>query len=161
GGAETRPSRGTGPLSCSPMPAPIQVPSIPGASFRLPPQLEGLRALAYNLYWAWHPQARSIWSRLTRSAWTRHRNPIPALSGPAVWARLLDGTTFMAEVGEVLRDFGQYMPNGADRWFERRHAGSLPGPVAYFCAEYGLSDALGIYSGGLGILAGDHMKTSS
>ena len=67
----------------------------------------------------------------------------------------------MAEVREVLRDFERYMSNGADRWFERHHAGALPGPVAYFCAEYGLSEALGIYSGGLGVLAGDHMKTTS
>jgi starch phosphorylase len=143
------------------MPSRVIVPTIPGASFRLPPALEGLRALAYNLYWAWHPQARSIWSRIDRRAWTRHRNPIPVLAGPIEWTRLLDDTNFMAEVGEVLRDFERYMSNGADRWFERHHAESLPGPVAYFCAEYGLSEALGIYSGGLGVLAGDHMKTTS
>jgi hypothetical protein len=67
----------------------------------------------------------------------------------------------MAEVREVLRDFERYMSNGADRWFTRHHADALPGPVAYFCAEYGLYESLGIYSGGLGVLAGDHMKTTS
>jgi starch phosphorylase len=53
------------------------------------------------------------------------------------------------------------MTNGADKWYLRHHADGLPGPVAYFCAEYGLQESLGIYSGGLGVLAGDHMKTTS
>ncbi|HEV7809583.1 MAG TPA: DUF3417 domain-containing protein, partial [Candidatus Limnocylindrales bacterium] len=143
------------------MPSRVLVPTIPGASFRLPPALEGLRPLAYNLYWAWHPRARSIWSRIDRRAWNRHRNPIPVLAGPVDWTRLLDDASFMAEANEVVREFERYMSNGADRWFERHHADELPGPVAYFCAEYGLSEALGIYSGGLGVLAGDHMKTTS
>jgi len=143
------------------MPALVRVATFPAASFRLPPQLEGLRALAYNLYWAWHPRTRVIWSRIDRKAWTRHRNPIPVLAGPVNWSPLLDDTSFMAEVRDILRDFDRYMSNGADRWFSRHHADKLPGPVAYFCAEYGLYESLGIYSGGLGVLAGDHMKTTS
>ena len=143
------------------MPTRVTVPTIPGAQFRLPPQLEGLRALAYNLYWAWHPRTRIIWSRIDRQVWTRHRNPVPVLAGPVDWDRLLDDTSFMAEVREVLRDFERYLENGSDRWFLRHHATELPGPVAYFCAEYGLYESLGIYSGGLGVLAGDHMKTTS
>src|SRR5262245_10720632 len=141
-------------------PAP-SVPSIPGASFRLPPQLEGLRRLAYNLYWCWHPRARQIWSRIDRATWTRHRNPIPVLSGPGDWGRLLDDTTFMVEVRDVLREFDDYMANGADAWFARTHPEALAGPIAYFCAEYGIYESLGIYSGGLGVLAGDHTKTTS
>jgi glycogen phosphorylase len=143
------------------MPQRVIVPTIPAASYRLPPQLEGLRALAYNLYWAWHPRARVIWSRIDRRAWNRHRNPVPVLAGAVEWGPLLDDTSFMAEVREVLRDFDRYMSNGADRWFMRHHADGLPGPIAYFCAEYGLQESLGIYSGGLGVLAGDHMKTTS
>jgi starch phosphorylase len=141
-------------------PAPT-VPSIPGASFRLPPQLEGLRRLAYNLYWCWHPRARQIWSRIDRETWTRHRNPIPVLSGPVEWGRLLDDTTFMVQVRDVLREFDEYMENGSDAWFARHHADELDGPIAYFCAEYGFYESLGIYSGGLGVLAGDHTKTTS
>ena len=140
-------------------PAP-QIPSIPAATFRLPPQLEGLRRLAYNLYWAWHPRARTIWSRIDRDTWTRHRNPIPVLSGPVEWRRLLDDTDFMVEVGEVLREFDGYMANGSDSWFANRYP-EPAGPVAYFCAEYGIYESLGIYSGGLGVLAGDHTKTTS
>ena len=140
-------------------PAP-QVPSIPAASFRLPPQLEGLRRLAYNLYWAWHPRTRMIWSRIDRDTWTRHRNPIPVLSGAVDWSRLLDDTTFMVEVRDVLREFDVYMANGSDAWFSRRYP-EPTGPIAYFCAEYGIYESLGIYSGGLGVLAGDHTKTTS
>ena len=143
------------------MPSRVIIPTIPGASFRLPPQLEGLRALAYNLYWAWHPRTRVIWSRIDRRVWNRHRNPIPVLAGPVDWTRLLDDASFMVEVRELLRDFDRYLENGSDRWFVRHHADELPGPVAYFCAEYGLYESLGIYSGGLGVLAGDHMKTTS
>ena len=141
-------------------PAP-QVPSVPAASFRLPPQLEGLRRLAYNLYWAWHPSARGIWSRIDRETWTRHRNPIPVLAGPVEWDHLLDDTKFMAEVKNVLRAFDAYMENGSDNWFQRTHPDAAPGPIAYFCAEYGFYESLGIYSGGLGVLAGDHTKTTS
>jgi len=53
------------------------------------------------------------------------------------------------------------MSNGTDHWFTRRHGNELEGPIAYFCAEYGFHESLGIYSGGLGVLAGDHMKTAS
>ena len=53
------------------------------------------------------------------------------------------------------------MANGSDHWFQRKHADALAGPIAYFCAEYGLHESLGIYSGGLGVLAGDHMKAAS
>jgi starch phosphorylase len=140
---------------------PVRVPSIPAASFALPPRLEGLRRLAYNLHWAWHPQTRNLWSLIDRLAWTRYRNPIPVVSGPTEWSRLLGDEKFLAEYHDVLASFDQYMANGSDHWFQRRYGGKLDGPIAYFCAEYGFQESLGIYSGGLGVLAGDHMKTAS
>lgn len=140
---------------------PVRVPSIPAASFALPPRLEGLRRLAYNLHWAWHPQTRNLWSLIDRTAWTRYRNPIPVISGPTEWSRLLGDEKFLAEYQDALATFDQYMVNGSDHWFQRRYGGSLGGPIAYFCAEYGLHESLGIYSGGLGVLAGDHMKSAS
>ena len=140
---------------------PVHVPSIPAASFPLPPRLEGLRRLAYNLYWTWHPQTRNLWSLIDRTAWTRYRNPIPVISGPTEWSRLLDDEKFLAEYHDVLSAFDQYMANGTDHWFHRRYGEALGGPIAYFCAEYGFHESLGIYSGGLGVLAGDHMKSAS
>jgi starch phosphorylase len=140
---------------------PVRVPSIPAATFPLPPKLEGLRRLAYNLHWAWHPRTRGLFSLIDRTAWTRYRNPIPVIGGPTDWSRLLDDAKFLAEYHDVLADFDEYMANGTGHWFQRRYADALSGPIAYFCAEYGLHESLGIYSGGLGVLAGDHMKTAS
>jgi starch phosphorylase len=140
---------------------PVSIPSIPAASFPLPPRLEGLRRLAYNLHWAWSPRTRNLWSLIDRTAWNRYRNPVPVISGPTEWSRLLDDEKFLAEYLDVLADFDEYMANGAGHWFQRRHGDRLGGPIAYFCAEYGVHESLGIYSGGLGVLAGDHMKSAS
>ena len=140
---------------------PIRVPSVPAASFALPPRLEGLRRLAYNLYWSWHPGTRNLWSLIDRTAWTRYRNPIPVISGPTEWSRLLDDEKFLAEYHDVLGAFDAYMGDVSGHWFQRRYGDALSGPIAYFCAEYGFHESLGIYSGGLGVLAGDHMKSAS
>ena len=140
---------------------PVSIPSIPAASFPLPPRLEGLRRLAYNLRWAWDPRTRNLWSLVDRTAWTRYRNPIPVISGPTEWSRLLDDEKFLAEYHDVLAEFDRYMADGSGHWFHRRHGDKLAGPIAYFCAEYGIHESLGIYSGGLGVLAGDHMKSAS
>ncbi|MFL5647086.1 MAG: alpha-glucan family phosphorylase, partial [Chloroflexota bacterium] len=140
---------------------PVRVPSIPAASFMLPPRLEGLRRLAYNLHWAWHPRTRGLFDRIDSTGWARYRSPIPVISGAVDWPSLLDDVKFLAEYHDVLAEFDAYMANGSDHWFQRKYAGRLNGPIAYFCAEYGFHESLGIYSGGLGVLAGDHMKSAS
>ncbi|HSL75692.1 MAG TPA: alpha-glucan family phosphorylase, partial [Candidatus Limnocylindrales bacterium] len=139
----------------------VSIPSVPAASFPLPPRLEGLRRLAYNLRWAWNPRTRNLWSLVDRTAWNRYRNPIPVISGPTDWSRLLDDEKFLAEYQDVLADFDRYMADGTGHWFQRKFGQQLDGPIAYFCAEYGVHESLGIYSGGLGVLAGDHMKSAS
>ena len=139
----------------------MTVPTGASALIRLPPALEGLRRLAYNLWWSWHPRAKILFSRIDNAAWARYRNPIPVLAGPVSWGELLDSPAFMAEYHALLREFDRYMENGADQWFPRRYGKKLDGPIAYFCAEYGFHESLGIYSGGLGVLAGDHMKAAS
>ncbi len=139
----------------------MHIPASPAAQFNLPPRLEGLRRLAYNLWWSWHPRARILFSRIDAAGWARYRNPIPLLSGPVAWSELLENGRFMAEYESVMREFDTYMANGQDHWFSRRHGSKLDGPIAYFCAEYGFHESLGIYSGGLGVLAGDHMKAAS
>ncbi len=139
----------------------VSLPSIPAATFPLPPRLEGLRRLAYNLHWAWNPRTRNLWSLVDRTAWNRYRNPIPVISGPTDWSRLLEDEKFLAEYQDVLADFDRYMADGTGHWFQRKYGDKLDGPIAYFCAEYGIHELLGIYSGGLGVLAGDHMKSAS
>ncbi|MFI5254791.1 MAG: alpha-glucan family phosphorylase [Candidatus Limnocylindrales bacterium] len=140
---------------------PLEVPAAPTLPLRLPRQLEGLRRLAYNLYWTWHPELRSLFSRIDPAVWARSRSPIPVLHGLQDWSRLLEDSDFLAEYQTQLAEFDAYMANGAGHWFARRHGDEIGGPVAYFCAEYGLHESLAVYSGGLGVLAGDHCKTAS
>jgi starch phosphorylase len=140
---------------------PIHIPAIPAGTFPLPPRLEGLRRLAYNLHWAWDPRTRNLWSLIDRIAWNRYRNPIPVIAGATSLTRILDDEKFLAEYHDALSAFDDYMANGAGQWFSRKHREHLSGPIAYFCAEYGIHESLGIYSGGLGVLAGDHMKSAS
>ncbi len=139
----------------------VRIPSALPNHVRVPPELEGLRRLAYNLYWTWHPKAKALFARINSAAWGRVHSPIPILAGAVDWPGLLDNPDFMAEAHRVIGDFDRYQANGSDHWFHRQHAKHLGGPIAYFCAEYGLHESLGIYSGGLGVLAGDHMKSAS
>jgi starch phosphorylase len=139
----------------------VRVPTLPGAPFRLPPQLEGLRRLAYNLWWSWHPRAKVLFNRIDAAAWTRYRNPVAVLEGAVDWRTLLDDQDFLVEYAEVMAELDAYLANGRNHWFQRQYGQALDGPIAYFCAEYGFYESLGIYSGGLGVLAGDHLKTAS
>ena len=149
------------------MTTPVQVPTLPGHDFGLPPALAGLGELAYNLWWSWTPRAGALFARIDSAAWARHRNPIPVLAGLEAgrWSALMADEDFMVDASRLLDEFGRYMANGSDSWYRRATASdpaaSLPGPVAYFCAEYGIHESMQIYSGGLGILAGDHCKSAS
>ena len=139
----------------------VRVATQPGVPFRLPPQFEGLRRLAYNLWWMWHPRAALLFQRIDANTWSRYRNPIALFESPINWQPLVDDPVFIAEYQDVLADLDHYLENGSDHWFARVHARQLDGPIAYFCAEFGFHESLGIYSGGLGVLAGDHMKSAS
>ncbi|MDQ3407997.1 MAG: alpha-glucan family phosphorylase [Chloroflexota bacterium] len=143
------------------MPFSPEIPTIPTVPLRLPAQLEGLHRLAYNLYWSWHPGLRALFARIDRNLWQRHRNPVPLLQVQRDWSELLDDPDFMVEYRSQLSAFDAYMAAGRGSWLERHHPGQLTGPVAYFCAEFGIHESLGIYSGGLGVLAGDHCKAAS
>jgi glycogen phosphorylase len=139
----------------------VRIPSAAPSHIRVPPELEGLRRLAYNLYWSWHLRARAVFARINGAAWSRTHSPISVLQGMVDWSTLLDNSDFMVEAERVIAEFDHYMTNGTDHWFHRKYGHRLDGPIAYFCAEYGLHESLGIYSGGLGVLAGDHMKSAS
>ena len=139
----------------------VRVPTLPGAPFRLPPQVEGLRRLAYNLWWSWHPRAKVLFNRIDAAAWTRYRNPVAVLEGAVDWRTLLDDQDFLIEYAEVMAELDAYLANGRNHWFQRKYGDALDGPIAYFCAEYAFYESLGIYSGGLGVLAGDYLKTAS
>jgi starch phosphorylase len=143
------------------MPFRTTVPTLPFPDHRLPPALEGLNRLAYNMYWSWHPEVRSLFARIDHPVWLEYRSPVAVLRASRDWTALLEDADFMVQYQNVVEDFDAYMANGRDHWFTRHHGEVLAGPVAYFCAEYGLQESLPIYSGGLGVLAGDHCKTAS
>ena len=141
----------------------LRVPTLPGHDFNLPADLAGLDELAYNLWWSWSPRAQSLFSRIKPAAWTRHRSPIGVLreTDQARWAELTADEDFMVDASRVLDEFGRYLANGSDSWYAKAPDRQLPGPIAYFCAEFGIHESMQIYSGGLGILAGDHCKSAS
>jgi glycogen phosphorylase len=102
-----------------------------------------------------------VFRRIDVGSWLRYRNPVPLLQAQRNWSEIVGDVDLMAEYLTLLERFDRYMENGGGQWFARRHGDKLDGPIAYFCAEYGLHESMGIYSGGLGVLAGDHLKAAS
>ena len=129
----------------------------------LPEPLRRLRELAYNLRWAWDYETIALFRRLDRDLWeeTGH-NPVLML-GRISQERLnaaCQDASFMAHLQRVCQSFDDYM-QAKDTWYERTY-GHLPRPrIAYFSMEFGLTESLQTYSGGLGVLSGDHLKSAS
>ena len=141
---------------------PVRVPSTPAVELPAPaPSSKACARLAYNLYWAWHPRTRGLFSQIDPAAWARYRNPIPVISGPATGRACSTTPGSWPSTTTSSPTSTRTWPTAPDHWFQRQLRRALDGPIAYFCAEYGLHELLGIYSGGLGVLAGDHMKTAS
>lgn len=127
----------------------------------LPPELAGLERLARNFYWCWDPEASSLFEEISPVGWTTSgRNPVSFLRlvfPEDLTAKAADAA-FLAKLRRVLARFDAYM---ADKPTLRSGEISAEHPVAYFSAEFGLHESLRVYSGGLGILAGDHLKSAS
>jgi glycogen phosphorylase len=130
----------------------------------LPASLEPLRKLAYNLYWDWNTEIKELFKRLDRELWetTRH-NPVALLSRVSQ-ARLQEAASddgFLAHMERALTELDTYIKDRS--WYKQHRHRTTDGKdcFAYFCAEFGLVDCLPIYSGGLGVLAGDHLKSAS
>ncbi len=130
------------------------------ADIELPPSLERLRDLAYDYWWCWSPHASRLFSRIDPEPWRRYHNPVQLLINvePQQWMRLLSDPEFVKLYRDSVQDLDEYRSRPS--WFEQ-HSDALPGPVAYFSMEFGIHESLGIYSGGLGVLAGDHCKAAS
>ena len=129
----------------------------------LPPRLEGLTALVANLSWSWNREARALLRSMDPPLWRQVRhNPIELLREipPGRLEQLAHDPAFLRQYDLVMEWLASDVT--AERtWFARRHPKLLQRPVAYFCAEFGFHNSVPIYSGGLGILAGDHCKTAS
>ena len=129
---------------------------------RLPAELERLRDLAGNLRWAWDSETIELFRRLDRNLWeTSGHNPVRMLGELDQY--LLEAAaadeSFIGNYKKVLASFDAYMEN-SESWFQKAHADSDP-VIAYFSAEFGLTECVSIFAGGLGMLAGDHLKSAS
>lgn len=127
----------------------------------LPEALSGLSELASNLRWSWHQPTREVFERLDPERWEAvHEDPTALLAEftPSEWARLATDSDVVRCINEAHADLQQYLTG--DRWYQREHPDG-PAAIAYFSPEYGITHVLPQYSGGLGILAGDHLKAAS
>ncbi|GAA1983969.1 alpha-glucan family phosphorylase [Amycolatopsis minnesotensis] len=129
----------------------------------LPEPLTGLTALATNLRWTWHPPTRDLFASMDDELFRRIRDPLRMLTAVSATrlAELAADEAFLARANEVTENLREYLTE--PRWYQERSAevGGLPAAVAYFCMEFGVHEALPNYSGGLGVLAGDHLKAAS
>ncbi len=120
-------------------------------------------ALAHNLWWTWNPDPQRLFAALDPAVWeTSDHNPIAVLANlsPERREALLETPAFVALLRDCERQGAKYL--GAKTWFQRTATPQQKRlRVAYFCAEFGLHECLPQYAGGLGILAGDHLKTAS
>lgn len=130
----------------------------------LPQRIKGLEPLAYNLWWSWNPQARYLFRRIDRLVWERlEENAVLFLyqvdPERLQWASY--DAEFLKAYDAVMARFTAYLDANGETWVAQ-HAPQLSNKVvAYFSAEFGLYRSLPIYSGGLGVLAGDHIKEAS
>jgi starch phosphorylase len=129
----------------------------------LPDNLQALRELAYNLWWTWNPEAIELFRRLDRDAWEEAgHNPVPMLGmvDQATLERASADEAFLAHMERVNGAFQAYM-KAPGTWHQRNYGESSGPRIAYFCLEYGLTESVPIYSGGMGVLAGDYLKSAS
>ena len=124
---------------------------------------ERLRALAQNLWWTWHPEVIRIFTDLDPHLWRQvDHNPIAFLNriSPEHIEHRASELVLHSRINHVFRRLNDYLEK--PKTWGSVHCGNLCGcPVVYFSAEFGLHESLPIYSGGLGILAGDHLKSAS
>ena len=120
------------------------------------------RELAMNLWWSWNHDAQRLFASLDPATWeATHRNPIKTIKllTPERRAGLLDDANYAAHLARVERALATYLKTPT--WFEKTQKKAKNVLVAYFCAEFAIHESLPQYSGGLGVLAGDHVKSVS
>ncbi|GAB3441367.1 alpha-glucan family phosphorylase [Actinophytocola sediminis] len=140
----------------------------------LPEPLAELGTLATNLRWTWHPPTQELFAAIDRATWDRLGDPLRLLAEvPANrLEHLATDEEFLARANALSADLREYLTG--QRWYQQRRAeltagdpegngrgDRMPSSIAYFSMEFGVTEALPNYSGGLGVLAGDHLKAAS
>ncbi|MDD3966109.1 MAG: alpha-glucan family phosphorylase [Candidatus Neomarinimicrobiota bacterium] len=129
----------------------------------VPEELKELKDFSYNLWWGWQPKALELFRQLAVDLWHEvEHNPLKLLkqiSQSELNAKSSD-PAFLSLFHEVMKDFNHYMTR-ENTWFNEQYGNKKNFRVAYFSAEFGVHESVPVYSGGLGILAGDHCKSAS
>ena len=130
---------------------------------QLPKRIGRINEIANNLWWSWNTDFLRLFKMIDIDLWERcNKNPVKFLK--AVAQDKLEVASkdvqFLKEYDKVVTDFDGYM-NSKNTWFSAKYPENKGDLIAYFSAEYGLDQTIAIYSGGLGILSGDHLKSAS
>ena len=130
---------------------------------QLPQRISKLSEISNNLWWSWNTEFLKLLKRMDPDLWERcEKNPVKFLkmiSQEKIEQMILDND-FLEEYDKVVENFEDYMKS-KDTWFNKKYPSNKDDLIAYFSAEYGLDEIIPIYSGGLGILSGDHLKSAS
>ena len=130
---------------------------------QLPKNINRLQEIANNLWWSWNSEFLRLFKKIDNDLWeTVDKNPVKFLRRVSQERieRASNDDKFVKEYNKVVKNFDDYMTS-KDTWFNRKYPENKNDLIAYFSAEYGLDQTIPIYSGGLGILSGDHLKSAS
>ena len=130
---------------------------------QLPNRIAKLSEIANNLWWSWNTEFLKLFQTIDNDLWERvEKNPTKFLKliSQEKIEKIVTDSNFLTEYDKVVDHFESYM-NSTDTWFNKNYPNNKNDLIAYFSAEYGLDEILPIYSGGLGILSGDHLKSAS
>lgn len=142
----------------------VHFPTSTARTVEVPPRLTRLADIAYNLWWRWHEPARALFHGMNPILWEAcDHSPVSFLRrlGEARLNELATDEDFLAQYDAVVRAFDAMLAPDAHTWIGQHEPALAQKQLAYFSAEFGLHRALPIYSGGLGVLAGDHLKEAS
>jgi starch phosphorylase len=129
----------------------------------IPQKLARLNDIAYNLWWSWNSEAIDLYREIDLALWEKlGKNPVRFMQevSQKKLEQKLNDADYIKRYDEVVASFDRYMAE-TDTWFNKNFPEEKGHRIAYFSAEYGLNEVLPIYSGGLGVLSGDHCKSAS
>ena len=130
---------------------------------QLPKRIEKLNEIANNLWWSWNTEFLRLFKKIDSDLWEMaNKNPVKFLKNVSQekLENVSNNGSFLREYDKIVENFENYI-NSKNTWFSKKYSENTEDLIAYFSAEYGLDQILPIYSGGLGILSGDHLKSAS
>ena len=130
---------------------------------QLPSRINKLSEISNNLWWSWNTDFLKIFKEIDIDLWERvEKNPVKFLKlvSQEKLEQAVQNPLILKEYDKIVDDFEGYI-NSKNTWFSKKYPNNKNDLIAYFSAEYGLDETIPIYSGGLGILSGDHLKSAS